>query len=582
MTSIPEDISSLLWKSDPAVRRAALIGSESKSSSDTNKSNGTTASNGGQGRRAAASNTLRSLAQIISIAIIIIITNEMNGSPLKLKRLIFENVIGESNVAVHSTLNSISFIAEEMGGCVHINGWFYWNYSGASVWSMLSGPLLHRVHFHEIQPLTKYGMTRYEMENVTLCRAGLYVLDVRVDWVSRESTVNCKFNNTQIKLAPVRGQNETHFASFLLESTAPHGSSTATIHKHANSNTNHAINNNVVSIKESNITLRGLKNTKNDKEKKLKGGEKKKDDKNSDKEVDEELEQDKGSKKNVSDDDNAGGEVEDSVEVEENEAVPKSKSKSADNKKGSNKSNDKNNKKSNDKKSKGKDEDAAEVDADAEEEVEAEGEGDKDGALETAEKSSDNVDEEDLDNKKSGAGEWVWSEMGHCVPREACLPVEHIIIQNLYEQNRLALGGLGGKYSRLGNCIAAILKEEQNNGTHSLQCNFQSENEMEIKKGWVWIPANRSDIASPRAITQGLNHIRSWGESKGISGSRFWLHWVGDSIDVRGPINVLLNLLDNLQFSLMAGKATRKTLCFDGDMVKRATFACGTAMMKLE
>ena len=70
MTSIPKDISSL-WKSlDPAVR-AALIESESKSSSET------TASYGGQGQHAlgaAASNTLRYLAQIISIAVIIIIT----------------------------------------------------------------------------------------------------------------------------------------------------------------------------------------------------------------------------------------------------------------------------------------------------------------------------------------------------------------------------------------------------------------------------------------------------------------------------------------------------------------------------
>ena len=311
---------------------------------------------------------------------------------------IIEKVI-ESNVTVHLTLNSTSFIVEEMGGCVHINGWFSWNYSGASVWSMLSGPLLRRVHFHEIQPLTKYGMTRYEMENVALCRAGLYVLDVRIDWVSGESTVNCKFNNTRIKLAPVyRGQNESHFASFLVESTA---------------------------------------------------------------------------------------------------------------------------------------------------------------------------------SQDRGVGEWVWSEMGYCVPREACLPAEQIIVQNLYEQNRLALGGLRGKYLRLGNCIAAILKDEQNNGTHSLQCNLQSEYEVEIKKAWVWFAADRSDIASPRAITQGLNHIRSWGESKGISGSRFWLHWVGDSIDVRGPVNVLLNLLDNLQFSLTAGKVIRKTLCFDGDMVKETTFACG-------
>jgi len=76
-SSIPEDISSL-WKSlDPAVR-AALIESESKSSSDTTHNiNGTTASYGGQGRHAlgaAASNTLRYLAQIISIAVIIIIT----------------------------------------------------------------------------------------------------------------------------------------------------------------------------------------------------------------------------------------------------------------------------------------------------------------------------------------------------------------------------------------------------------------------------------------------------------------------------------------------------------------------------
>ena len=98
MTSIPKDISSL-WKSlDPAVR-AALIESESKSSSDSNINYVTTASYGGQGRHAlgaAASNTFRYLAQIISIAAIIIIT------------IIFTHFILISPINVAKQVNGVS------------------------------------------------------------------------------------------------------------------------------------------------------------------------------------------------------------------------------------------------------------------------------------------------------------------------------------------------------------------------------------------------------------------------------------------------------------------------------------------
>ena len=127
MTSIPKDISSL-WKSlDPAVR-AALIESESKSSSDSNINYVTTASYGGQGRHAlgaAASNTFRYLAQIISIAAIIIITIIFTHfiliSPINVAKQVngVSGKVNSSTTLFDGKVNSSTTLFDGLGGNHH-------------------------------------------------------------------------------------------------------------------------------------------------------------------------------------------------------------------------------------------------------------------------------------------------------------------------------------------------------------------------------------------------------------------------------------------------------------------------------
>jgi hypothetical protein len=64
----------------------------------------------------------------------------------------------------------------------------------------------------------------------------------------------------------------------------------------------------------------------------------------------------------------------------------------------------------------------------------------------------------------------------------------------------------------------------------------------------LWLLPDPTNWAGPDALSKAVHALQNYGRGQ------FWLHWVGDSLDIKGPLTVLVTLLDGLLYS-MTGKA---------------------------
>ncbi|KAJ1464741.1 hypothetical protein T484DRAFT_1757875 [Baffinella frigidus] len=94
---------------------------------------------------------------------------------------------------------------------------------------------------------------------------------------------------------------------------------------------------------------------------------------------------------------------------------------------------------------------------------------------------------------------------------------------------------------------------------------------------YVWISHDHLlPWTSPGGLARSMHSsMQSWGLNTGTRG-HFWMHWHGDSVDLRGPITVLIRLRDGLLET--ATNTTRITHCQDSISVRRSppgTWSCG-------
>jgi glycosyltransferase involved in cell wall biosynthesis len=164
-------------------------------------------------------------------------------------------------------------------------------------------------------------------------------------------------------------------------------------------------------------------------------------------------------------------------------------------------------------------------------------------------------------------GKWVHTHDGECIPSGACSTADSIMVKSIYQNAQYALGGQPN-YGRFGRCIADAWRFWKDPDFGAPRGHAGQNLSLRVIRPWsraaprcttdivgnqhhdtkhpslVWIPAEGKDIVTPWTITKTLSVLQRWGLRS--SGSVFWLHWVGDSIDVRGPLSVLMELLDGM------------------------------------